>query len=162
MNDDIRSRLDALSLALEPQPVPKHRYLPIRRDGDVIYLSGKTAMTAGAVAVTGRLETDADVERGRRAARICALNLLATIEQEVGLENVSSVLKLTGFVASGPRFYQQPQVINAASEVLRDVLGEAGDHARSAIGVAALPGDSSVEIELIARVRGGGGDRGPA
>src|SRR5690606_363052 len=127
---------------------PKHPYTPVMRDGDVLYLSGKTAVRAGKVAVTGRLETDDDVDRGREAATLCALNLLSALDETVGLENVSTLLKLTGFVASGPAFVQQPQVINAASELLREVLGEVGTHARSAVGVSALPGNSAVEIEL--------------
>ena len=96
----------------------------------------------------GRLG-ELSVDEGRQAARIAALNLLATIETELGLENVVRVLKITGFVASADGFVEQPEVVNAASELLVDILGDAGRHARSAIGVAWLPGNAAVEIEAI-------------
>jgi enamine deaminase RidA (YjgF/YER057c/UK114 family) len=158
MDERIRASLDGSSIVLERQPAPRHPYLSIRRDGDTIYLSGKTAMRDGAVVFRGRLETEDDIDRGRRAATLCAVNLLATIEHEIGLECLESVLKLTGYVSSGPEFSHQPQVINAASELLLTVLGEAGAHARSAVGVAVLPGDSTVEIDLIARLKTGAVD----
>jgi len=156
MNETIKSRLERLGVALTPQPAPKHSYAAAVADGDVLYLSGKVAMRDGAIAVSGRLETAEDVDRGREAARICAVNLLSELDQAVGLENVKGLLKLTGYVASGPDFFQQPQVVNAASELMLEVLGEAGTHARSAVGVASLPSNTSVELDLVAKIGGGG------
>jgi enamine deaminase RidA (YjgF/YER057c/UK114 family) len=97
----------------------------------------------------GILGSDLSVAQGIESARICAINLLAQIEKDLGLENVNQILKVTGFVASANAFFEQPTVINAASELFVKILGDSGKHARSAIGVAALPGNSPVEIELI-------------
>jgi enamine deaminase RidA (YjgF/YER057c/UK114 family) len=97
----------------------------------------------------GILGSDLSVAQGIESARICAINLLAQIEKDLGLENVNQILKVTGFVASANAFFDQPTVINAASELFVKILGDSGKHARSAIGVAALPGNSPVEIELI-------------
>lgn len=135
------------------QPTPRHSYVPLVRDGNVLYLSGKTPMREGAVVYAGVLDSEADVDRGREAARLCIVNLLSTLDSAVGLGEVESILKVTGFVASTDRFTLQPQVINAASDLLVAVLGDAGSHARSAVGVSSLPGGSSVEIEAIVRVR---------
>lgn len=152
MRDDIATRLQEHGLELLPQPEPKHPYEIGMRVGNVLYLSGKTAMRGGSVEYAGRLVGEADVERGRAAARLCALQLLSALEHLVGLENVSAVPKLTVFVSSHPDFVWQPEVANAASELIRAILGDAGRHSRSAVGVAVLPVDSTVEIELVAHI----------
>lgn len=149
----IRQRLAAAGIELTEQPAPRHSYVPFVRDGNVLYLSGKTPMREGAVVYAGVLDSEADVEHGREAARLCVLNLLSTLDSAVGLEQVESILKVTGFVASTNRFTLQPQVINAASDLLVAALGDAGAHARSAVGVSSLPGGASVEVEAIVRVR---------
>lgn len=151
MNSDIQRRLDEREIVLTEQKPPRYRYVHFTRAGDIAYLSGKTAMLDGSVRYAGRLGADLDVEEGKAAAVLCAVNLLSAIEFGIGLENVRSVLKLTGFVASAPDFFDQATVIDAASEFIADVLGASGEHARSALGLAVLPGNSAVEIELVIR-----------
>ncbi|CAN5320638.1 RidA family protein [soil metagenome] len=148
----IAERLERLGLELPVQQAPRHPYLAAREDAGMLYLSGKTAMLDGVVQYRGPLRTADDIEHGRQAARLCALQVLAAIEAAVGLQRVESVLRLTGYVASDPGFESQPDVVNAASELLVEVLGDAGRHTRSAIGVAALPGGSAVELEATVRL----------
>lgn len=153
----IEQRLRELGHELPAQPAPRHPYLPAREDAGLLYLSGKTAILDGAVQFRGQLRTADDIEYGRRAAELCALQVLAAIDDSVGLHRVDSVLRLTGYVASDAGFEFQPDVVNAASELLIDVLGDAGRHTRSAIGVAALPGGSTVELEATVRLVPEGG-----
>jgi len=145
--DVIAERLGRLGLELPRQQAPRHPYLAAVEYGGVLYLSGKTAMLGGSVQFPGQLKTSDDIERGRNAAVLCALQVLAAIEAAVGLQRVARLLRVTGYVASDPVFESQPDVVNAASELFIQVLGDAGNHARSAIGVAALPGGSAVELE---------------
>ena len=149
----IAARLVELGLELPAQHPPRHPYLAAREDQGVLYLSGKTAMLDGAVQYRGPLLGPDDVELGRAAASLCALQLLAAIEQAAGLHRVQAILKLTVFVSSGPEFESQPEVANAASELLVSVLGPVGEHTRSAVGVAALPGASAVELEAVVRLK---------
>ena len=128
---------------------PKYQYVTSTHSGLTYYFSGKTAQANGVIETQGILGSNLSVAQGIESARICAINLLAQIENDLGLENVNRILKVTGFVASSNNFFDQPTVINAASELFVKILGESGKHARSAIGVAALPGNSPVEIELI-------------
>ncbi|MCU1571912.1 MAG: hypothetical protein JWR33_2653 [Naasia sp.] len=151
-SDVIVERLRRLGLELPPQRAPRHPYLAARVDAGVLYLSGKTATLDGSVQFAGPLRTAEDIEHGRKAAVLCALQVLAGIEAAVGLQRVHSVLRLTGYVASAPDFVSQPDVVNAASELLIEVLGGAGQHTRTAIGVAALPGGSAVELEATIRL----------
>lgn len=151
MNSTIAARLADDGVHLLEQRPPRYRYVPFTRADDILYFSGKTAMADSVVRYPGRLGAEFSVEEGQAAARLCAVNLLSAIEEGIGLENVRSVLKLTGFVASTPEFYQQATVIDAASALIANVLDDAGEHARSAVGVAVLPGNSAVEIELIVR-----------
>jgi enamine deaminase RidA (YjgF/YER057c/UK114 family) len=118
-----------------------------------MFFSGKTTQVNGVIVTPGKVGKDLTTEEGETAAKVCAINLLSQIEHDIGLENVSRILKLTGFVASAENFFSQPKVIDGASHVFVDVLGARGQHARSAIGVAALPGNSSVEIEVIIQTR---------
>lgn len=157
MSDVIAERLGRLGLELPHQQAPRHPYLAAREDVGVLYLSGKTAMLDGAVQFKGPLRTADDIEHGRKAAVLCTLQVLAAIEDAVGLHRVDSVLRLTGYVASDPAFESQPDVVNAASELLIEVLGGAGQHTRSAVGVAALPGGSAVELEATIRLIPEGG-----
>ena len=148
----ISNRLAEKGLVLPRHTSPKHPYRPFRRAEETLYFSGKTAMRDGVVAYSGPVE-DSTLELGKEAARLCAINLLGTIEDTIGLENLVSILKLTVFVNSRADFSNHPEVANAASLLLIDVLGEAGEHARSAVGVSSLPGNSSVEIEAIVSCR---------
>ena len=148
---DVIARVEALGLTLPAQTPPRHPYLAARDDRGVLYLSGKTALRDGVVQFRGPVGDDT-LETGREAARLCALQVIAAIDHAVGLDRLESVLRLTLYVASEPGFERQPEVANAASELLADVLGPAGEHTRSAVGVAALPGGSAVEIDAIVRL----------
>ncbi|GAA1111963.1 RidA family protein [Nocardiopsis composta] len=146
-------RLAALGLELPEVVKPLAAYTPTVRTGDHVYVSGQVPLVDGAPAGTGKVGAEVTPERAAELARICALNGIAAVKAEVGeLSAVRRVVKLVGFVASDPSFSGQPQVINGASELIGEVFGEAGVHARSAVGVAALPLDVPVEVEMIVEV----------
>lgn len=153
MNSKIAELLKSEQIELPIMGSPKYQYVTSTHSGLTHYFSGKTAQANGVIETQGLLGSDLSVAQGIESARICAINLLAQIENDLGLENVNRILKVTGFVASSSTFFDQPTVINAASELFVKILGESGKHARSAIGVAALPGNSPVEIELILESR---------
>ena len=146
-------RLAALGLELPPVVAPVAAYVPARRSGSFVYTSGQLPMIDGALPRTGKVGAEVPAEEAADLARMCALNALAAVDALVGLDAVVGVVKVVGFVASDPSFTGQPGVINGASNLLVDVFGEAGAHARSAVGVAVLPLDSPVEVELIVEVR---------
>ncbi len=149
----ISERLVELGIELPVAPAPAFQYVPVTVHERMAFVSGQLPRQGDQV-VTGKLGADVDLERGREAARLCILQGLACLRQALGsLDRVDRILKVTGFVASAPGFNQQPTVIDAASELLGEVFGEAGRHARSAIGVAELPRNAAVEIELIAALR---------
>jgi enamine deaminase RidA (YjgF/YER057c/UK114 family) len=146
-------RLDELGIVVPQLPPPVAAYVPAVKTGRVVYASGQTPTIDGALQVRGRLGEDVSVEEGQRAARLAALNCLAEVRALLGsLDAVSRVLRLTGYVASAPGFGEQPYVMNGASELMEQIFGEAGRHARSAIGVAELPFGAPVEVELIIEV----------
>jgi enamine deaminase RidA (YjgF/YER057c/UK114 family) len=146
-------RLAALGLALPAVTPPLAAYVPAVRTGAYVYTSGQLPMVDGALPMTGKVGAEVGVAEAAALARICALNALAALASvSGGLSAVVRVVKVTGFVASAPDFTQQAQVINGASELLLEVFGEAGRHARSAVGMAVLPLDTPVEVELIAEV----------
>ena len=146
-------RLAALGLALPAVTPPLAAYVPAVRTGAYVYTSGQLPMVDGALQMTGKVGAEVGVAEAAALARICALNALAAVASvSGGLSAVIRVVKVTGFVASAPDFTQQAQVINGASELLLEVFGEAGRHARSAVGMAVLPLDTPVEVELIAEV----------
>jgi enamine deaminase RidA (YjgF/YER057c/UK114 family) len=149
MNSKIAYRLATLEIKLPSVPAPRFQYVSATRMGELGFFSGRTPLVDGTVVHPGRLGEGVDLAAGRQAAHIATTNLLAAMEQEGGLENVIRVLKVTGFVASGDGFTDQPGVVDAVSKLLVDVLGDAGRHARSAIGVAWLPGNSAIEVEAI-------------
>ncbi|MBG0820239.1 RidA family protein [Planomonospora sp. ID91781] len=147
-------KLAELGLELPEVVPPLAAYVPAVRSGDHVYTSGQVPMVDGKLAATGKVGAEVSAEEGREMARICALNALAAVASAVGgLSNVVRIVKVVGFVASAPDFTGQPQVVNGASELLGEVFGEAGVHARSAVGVTVLPLDAPVEVELIAEVR---------
>jgi enamine deaminase RidA (YjgF/YER057c/UK114 family) len=147
-------RLAALGLTLPPVTAPAAAYVPAVRTGSYIYVSGQVPVADGKIAATGKVGAEVSTEDAAGLARICALSALAAAADAAGgLENISRIVKVVGFVASAPGFNGQPQVINGASELLIEVLGEDGRHARSAVGVAELPLNVPVEVELIAEVR---------
>lgn len=155
MTDDaIEARLRDLGHSLPEATAPLASYVPFVLSGDLLHVSGQIAMADGKV-ITGRLGDTMDITAGARAAERCALMLLAQVRAATGsLAHLDRVVKLAGFVASAPDFFDQPKVINGASDLMVAVLGkEAGSHARSAVGVAALPLGTAVEIEGIFRIR---------
>jgi enamine deaminase RidA (YjgF/YER057c/UK114 family) len=148
------ARLAALGLALPPVAVPLAAYVPAVRSGQWVYTAGQLPLADGKLLKTGRVGAQVSVEEAAALARTCALNALAAVASVTGgLSAVTRIVKIVGFVASDPSFTGQPLVVNGASELMLEVFGDAGRHARSAVGVAALPLDAPVEIELIAEVR---------
>ncbi len=148
-----RERLAELGLELPPVVPPVAAYVPAVRTGDLVFTSGQLPMVAGALPAVGKVGALVTAERAKELAGTCALNALAAIDALVGLESVVRIVKVVGFVASTPDFTGQPGVVNGASELLGEVFGDAGQHARSAVGVAALPLDAPVEVELVVEVR---------
>ena len=147
------ARLSALGLTLPEVPRPLAAYVPAVRSGSYVYTSGQLPMAGGQLLATGKVGADVGVAEASALARTCALNALAAVVSVTGrLSAVQRIVKVTGFVASAPSFTEQAQVVNGASELLLEVFGEAGRHARSAVGRAVLPRDSPVEVELIAEV----------
>jgi enamine deaminase RidA (YjgF/YER057c/UK114 family) len=148
-------RLRELGIELPEVPKPRWAYVPAVRTGNLLFISGQIGVADGRIMHPGKLGADVDVDRGKDAARGCALQALAVARQELGtLDLVSRVVKLTVYVASAPGFGDQPTVANGASELLRDVFGDAGLGARAAVGVAELPMGASVEAEFVFEVRG--------
>jgi enamine deaminase RidA (YjgF/YER057c/UK114 family) len=148
-------RLEALGLTLPPVPTPVANYVPYRFNGNVLYLSGQGPKRPDGSFRVGRLGRDISVEEAYQEARLTALQLLAVAKAALGsLERIEAVLKLLGMVNAEPDFADHPKVINGCSDLLVDVLGEAGRHARSAVGMGSLPNRMAVEIEAILLVRG--------
>ncbi len=149
---DPRSRLRELGLDLPEVVAPVAAYVPAVQTGNHVYVSGQVPMVDGQLAATGKVGDGVSPQHAKDLARTCALNALAAIEALVGLERVVKVVKVVGFVASAPGFTGQPAVVNGASELFGTVFGEAGRHARSAVGVAELPLGAPVEVEVIVEV----------
>ncbi|BCK52577.1 RidA family protein [Nocardia wallacei] len=148
-----RENLDRLGLELPGVAAPAGAYIPALRTGSYVYTSGQLPFIGGELSVSGKVGAEVSLEQGKEAAKWCALNALAAVHDLVGLDEVVRIVKVVGFVASAPGFNDQPLVINGASELLGEVFGEAGVHARSAVGVFELPRNTPVEVELIAEVR---------
>ena len=148
-------RLRELGYELPPVPQPAGSYVPATRAGTLVFTAGQVALQGGELAKTGKVGDAVTLEEAKEAARLCALNALAAAAAEAGgLNNISRIVKVTGFVASAHGFNGQPQVLNGASDLLGEVFGEAGLHARSAVGVAELPLDAPVEVELVVELGG--------
>ena len=147
-------RLAALDLELPVVTPPLAAYVPAVRTGRYVYTAGQLPLVEGSLLMTGKVGAGVSADEGAALARVCALNALAAVASVAGgLSAVTRIVKVTGFVASAPDFTGQAQVINGASELLLEVFGEPGRHARSAVGMAVLPLDAPVEVELIAEVR---------
>jgi enamine deaminase RidA (YjgF/YER057c/UK114 family) len=149
---DAYARLAELGLTLPQVVPPLAAYVPAVQSGNYVYVSGQLPMVDGELPYVGKVGAEVTVEQGAEMARTCALNALAAIDALVGLGRVVKIVKLIGFVASAEGFTGQPAVINGASQLFGDVLGELGRHARSAVGVAELPLGAPVEVEVIAEV----------
>jgi enamine deaminase RidA (YjgF/YER057c/UK114 family) len=146
-------KLAELGLTLPQVVPPVAAYKPTSRSGNLVFTAGQLPLREGSLLAAGKLGGDVSEELGYECARQCALNALAAVKAEIGeLSQVKRVVKAVVFVASTPDFTGQPKIANGASELLGDVFGEAGRHARSAVGVAALPMDAPVEVELIVEV----------
>lgn len=145
----VSERLTELGIALPPVAAPVAAYVPAVRTGSYVYTSGQLPMVDGKLASTGKVGSDLSAEDAHDAARICALNALAAVDALVGIDTVVRIVKVVGFVASAPGFTGQSAVVNGASELLGEIFGEAGRHARSAVGVAELPLGAPVEVELV-------------
>ncbi|MGO4618005.1 RidA family protein [Nocardia sp. 2TAF39] len=144
--------LAELGLTLPPVVAPVAAYIPAIRTGSLVYTSGQLPFVDGELSAVGKVGAEVSIEAAKEAARLCALNALAAVHDLVGLDAVVRIVKVVGFVASAPGFGEQPVVVNGASEFLGQVFGDAGKHARSAVGVAELPRNTPVEVELIAEV----------
>ena len=148
------ARLAELKITLPPAPKPVATYVPAVRAGDLLFLSGTGPFKDGVIVYAGKLGKDLTVEQGYEAARLTLLNALAMVRQELGtLDRVTRVVRLTGHVASAEGFTQQPAVLNGASDLLIQIFGEAGRHARLALGAAELPLNMCIELELILQVK---------
>jgi enamine deaminase RidA (YjgF/YER057c/UK114 family) len=149
----LSQKLADLGIDLPPVAMPAGAYVPAKVHGDLVYTAGQLPMVAGALPATGKVgdgHGKVPASDARDYARLCALNAIAAAANAVGdPDRLSGVLKVTGFVASGPEFTAQPAIINGASELLGEIFGDSGAHARSAVGVAVLPLDSPVEVEVV-------------
>ncbi|APT85976.1 RidA family protein [Corynebacterium flavescens] len=143
------ARITELGFTLPAVVAPLAAYVPATQVGNQVWTSGQLPVADGALPATGKVGAEVSAEQAKEYAQIAALNALAAIDAEVGIDNVTRVIKVVGFVSSAPDFYEQAAVINGASELIGEIFGEAGAHARSAVGVAVLPKDSPVEIEVI-------------
>ncbi|AKK07242.1 putative translation initiation inhibitor, yjgF family [Corynebacterium mustelae] len=148
----ISNRLAELGITLPAVATPVAAYVPAITVGNQVWTSGQLPFIEGELPETGKLGAEITVEKGAEYARQCALNALAAVDSQVGIDNVKRVLKIVGFVASAPGFHEQPAVVNGASTLIGEIFGEAGAHARSAVGVAELPLNAPVEIEIIVEV----------
>jgi enamine deaminase RidA (YjgF/YER057c/UK114 family) len=151
----VEDRLAELGLTVPEVVPPVAAYVPALRNGNLVFTSGQLPMVDGAMAATGKVGADVTAEVAKELAAACALNAIAAIKSVIGdLDKVTQVVKVVGFVASDPSFTGQPGVVNGASELLGKAFGDKGIHARSAVGVAALPLDAPVEVEVIVSVEG--------
>lgn len=152
MSNGPHAKLAELGLTLPEVASPLASYVPAVQSGQHVYVSGQLPIVEGKLLATGKVGNGVSAEQAKDLAQRCALNALAAVDALIGLENVVKIVKLTGFVASAPGFTGQPGVVNGASELFGAVFGEAGRHARSAVGVAELPLDAPVEVEVIVEV----------
>jgi enamine deaminase RidA (YjgF/YER057c/UK114 family) len=149
----IEDKLKSLGLELPAIPKPLAAYIPAKQSGKLVFTAGQLPMVNGELISKGLLGKDVEIEEANNAARICTLNALAAIKGVIGdLDKIKQVVRVVGYVASLPTFTQQPAVVNGASELLLEIFDDAGKHARSAVGMAVLPLNASVEIELTVEI----------
>lgn len=154
MSDTIEKRLEALGVTIPAAAAPAANYVPYAQTGNLLLTAGQLPLANGKLEATGLLGKDLDTEAGKKAAKLCAINILAQIQAATGdLERIARLVKITVFVASSPDFTEQHLVANGASDFLAEVLGERGKHSRSAVGVAVLPMNAAVEIEAIVELK---------
>ena len=149
----IETSLSKLNLLLPEAPKPVAAYIPAKQSGKLVFTAGQLPMVNGELISKGLLGQDVEIEEANKAAQICTLNALAAIKGVIGdLDRIKQIVRVVGYVASVPTFTQQPAVVNGASELLLEIFGDSGKHARSAVGMAVLPLNASVEIELTVEV----------
>ena len=149
----IEEIITQIGLKLPDAPKPVAAYIPAKQTGNLVFTAGQLPMVNGELISKGLLGQDVEVDEANKAARICTLNALAAIKGVIGdLDRIKQIVRVVGYVASVPTFTQQPAVVNGASELLLEIFGENGKHARSAVGMAVLPLNASVEIELTVEV----------
>ncbi|MFD0267674.1 RidA family protein [Streptomyces sp. NPDC127106] len=149
MSGAVEAKLAELGLTLPEVAAPLAAYQPAVRSGNYVFTAGQLPMVKGSLPVTGKVGAEVSPEQAKELAATCALNALAAVKSVAGdLDRIARVVKVVGFVASAPDFTAQPAVLNGASELLGEVLGDKGVHARSAVGVAVLPLDAPVEVEI--------------
>jgi enamine deaminase RidA (YjgF/YER057c/UK114 family) len=149
----IDEKLESLGITLPTPPKPAGSYIPVVKTGNLIFVSGQIPVKDGQVQFKGQVPTSISVEEAQAAARLCIVNALAQLKTELGtLDRISKIVRVSGFVNSSQEFYEHPKIINAASDLLFEIFGEKGRHARIAVGVASLPLNAAVEIDLIAEV----------
>lgn len=150
----IESRLKELGVTLPAPPVPVASYVPCTISGNIVFVSGQIPIADGAVKYIGKLGVDVSLEAGQAAAQLCAINVLAQLKAAIGdLDRVTRCLKLGVFINAAPDYTQQPEVANGASDLIAAVFGEAGKHARAAVGVGSLPRGVAVEVDAIFEIQ---------
>ena len=151
---EVEGIMKKLGVSLPDAPKPVAAYIPAKKTGNLVFTAGQLPTVNGELISKGLLGQDVDIEDANKAARICTLNALAAIKGVIGdLDQIQQIVRVVGYVASVPTFTQQPAVVNGASELLLEIFGENGKHARSAVGMAVLPLNASVEIELTVEVK---------
>ncbi|HEX3010592.1 MAG TPA: RidA family protein [Syntrophomonadaceae bacterium] len=151
---EIEKRLREEGIILPEVSKPIAAYIPGKKSSNLVFTSGQLPLENGVVKYTGRVGQELSLEKGQAAARLAVINCLAIVKSIAGSwDAVEEIIKITGYIQCGPDFFQQAQVLNGASEFLQQVCGENGQHARSAVGVASLPLNAAVEIEMIARLK---------
>ncbi len=155
MVSNVDKRLGELGITLPPPGAPGGNYVPFVVVGELVFMAGQVAREAGKMKYTGKVGGGLSVEDGAKAARLCAVNLLAQLKAACGgdLDQVERCVRLGGFVNSPPDFFEHPKVVNGASDLMVEVFGERGQHARTAVGVSALPMDSAVEVEAVFQLK---------
>ncbi|WP_448625746.1 RidA family protein [Geodermatophilus sp. URMC 64] len=148
-----RARLAELGIRLPEVAAPVASYVPAVRSGQLVFTSGQLPFVEGGLRRTGKVGGSVEVEEAAADAKLCALNALAAIDELVGLDSIARIVRVVGYVASAEGFSGQPRVVNGASELLGKIFGPAGEHARSAVGVAELPMNSPVEVELTVELK---------
>ena len=150
MNGKVEARLQSLGIVLPAAPNPVANYVPSCLAGNLLFISGQISRAADGTVTKGRLGTDLTVDQGRAAARLSALNVLAQVKAAIGeLDRIAQLVRLTGFVSAAPEFTDHPQVVNGASDLMVEVLGDKGRHTRAAVGVSSLPMGCAVEVDAI-------------
>ncbi|NLB88829.1 MAG: RidA family protein [Syntrophomonadaceae bacterium] len=146
-------RLKELNITIPEVAKPLAAYVPAVRTGDLVYTSGQLPISENNVIYQGKVGSDLSVEEGKAAARLCVINCLAAVTTCADLDSIDRIVKITGYIQCNPDFYQQAVVLNGASELLKDLLGEKGQHARAAIGVNSLPLNAACEVEMIVKLK---------